>query len=124
MDRRKVAIAMLAVAALAPSTLGAQPSAHPRRIGALSYANPVAGRAYRAVLTDELAKLGWIDGQNVRLIYRLADGDASRLPALAAELVSLEPDVLFSPNAAGSLALAHATSRVPVVINGSHFAEA
>ena len=119
MDRRKVAIAMLAMAALAPSTLGAQPSAHPRRIGVLSYSNPVAGRAHLAVFTDALAKLGWIDGQNVRLINRFADGDASRLPALAAELVSLEPDVLFSASAAGSLALAHATSRIPVVINGS-----
>jgi putative ABC transport system substrate-binding protein len=119
MNRRRSAIAMLALAALAKPTLAeAQPSARPRRIGVLAYSNPVAGRAYFAVFTDELAKVGWIDGQNVQLIYRFADGDASRLPALAAELVSLEPDVLFSTNASGSVALAHATSRIPVVFSG------
>jgi putative ABC transport system substrate-binding protein len=79
--------------------------------------NRVAGRAYIAAFIQELAKLGWVDGQNLQLIWRFADGDATRLPALAAELVALEPDALFGTAAAGSLALAHATSRIPVVMN-------
>jgi putative ABC transport system substrate-binding protein len=89
-----------------------------RRVGVLGFSNLVSSRAYRAVLANELAKLGWVDGQNIQLIYRFADGDAARLPALAAELVALEPDALFGPSGAQSLALAHATSRIPVVMAG------
>jgi putative ABC transport system substrate-binding protein len=80
--------------------------------------NPVVGREILALFTDELAKVGWVDGRNLQLIYRFADGDASRLPALAAELVSLAPDVLCALNPPASMALARATSRIPVVMNG------
>jgi putative ABC transport system substrate-binding protein len=121
MDRRRSLIAMLALVALARSTLAeAQPSARPRRIGVLSYSNPVAARAVYAPFTDELAKLGWVEGQNLQSTYRYADGDAARLPALAAELVALEPDVLFSATAPASLALARATSRIPIVMSGAN----
>jgi putative ABC transport system substrate-binding protein len=119
MDRRRSAIAMLALAALASSTRAeAQPSARPRRIGVLGMSNPVAGRAYLAAFTDELAKLGWVEGQNLQVTYRYAGGDAARLQPLAAELAALELDVLFSTNNQGSLALARATSRIPVVMTG------
>jgi putative ABC transport system substrate-binding protein len=91
-----------------------------RRIGVLAFSNPAAGRAYFAALAAELAKLGWVDGRNLQLIYRYADGDSARLPALAAELVALEPDALFSSNVPGSLALAHATSRIPIVMTGNY----
>jgi putative ABC transport system substrate-binding protein len=119
MNRRRSAIAMLAFAALATWPLAeAQPSTRPHRIGVLGISNLGASRAFLAVFTDELTKLGWIDGQNVQLIYRFADGDASRLPALAAELVSLGPDVLCSFSPAATAALARATSRIPVVMDG------
>jgi putative ABC transport system substrate-binding protein len=90
-----------------------------RRIGVLGFSNPVSARAYFAKFAEELANLGWIEGQNLQLIYRYADGDAARLPALAAELVALEPDVLFATSPAGSLALAHATSRIPIVASST-----
>jgi putative ABC transport system substrate-binding protein len=116
MDRRRSAIAVLALAGLAMSPLvEAQPSARPRRIGLLAISNPVASRPYLAVFTDELTRLGWIDGQNIKLIYRFAEGDASRLPALAAELVSLGPDALCALNPSNSAVLARATSRIPIV---------
>jgi putative ABC transport system substrate-binding protein len=122
MDRRRSAIAMLALAALGTSTLAeAQPSARPRRVGVLAYSNPAAGGAYVAAFTDELARLGWVEGQNLQVTLRYAGGDAARLPALAAELVALELDVLYSTNLQGSLALAHTTSRIPVVMTGADF---
>jgi putative ABC transport system substrate-binding protein len=119
MNRRRSAIAMLALAALGTSTLAeAQPSARPRKLGVLGMSNPVAGRDYVAAFIDELAKLGWVDGQNLQVTYRYAGGEAARLPTLAAELVALELDVLYSTNIQGSLALAHATPRIPVVMTG------
>jgi putative ABC transport system substrate-binding protein len=120
MDRRRSAIAILSLAVSAASPrVASQPSARPRRLGVLYYSNPVAGRASIAYFTDELAKLGWVEGQNLQSTYRYADGDLARFPALAAELVALEPDVLFATTATGSLALAHATSRIPIVMSGS-----
>ena len=118
MDRRRSAIAMLALAALGSSTfVEAQPSARPRRLGVLGMSNPVVVRTFMAAFRDELARLGWVEGQNLQVTYRFAGGDAARMPSLAAELVALEPDVLYSTNAQGSLALAHATSRIPVVMS-------
>ena len=120
MDRRRSAIAMLSLAVLAASPrVASQPSARPRRLGVLNLSNPVAGRASTAYFTDELAKLGWVEGQNLKSTYRYADGDVARFPALAAELIALEPDVLFASTATGSLALARATSRIPIVMSGS-----
>jgi hypothetical protein len=60
MDRRKSTICMLALA-VSPFA-EAQPSARPRRIGFLAYSTSLAGRVYLAAFTDELAKLGWING--------------------------------------------------------------
>jgi putative ABC transport system substrate-binding protein len=120
MDRRKAAITMLGFATCAASTRAdAQPAARPRRVGVLSFSNPVVARAVYAPFTDELVKLGWVEGQNLQMTYRYAGGDVARLPALAAELVAVEPDVLFSTTAPGSLALARATSRIPIVMSGA-----
>ena len=120
MNRRRSAIAMLAFAPLAASILAqAQTPTRPRRIGVLGLSNAVDGKAFLAVFTDELAKAGWVDGQNLQLIYRFADGDASRFPALAAELVSLGPDVLCAFTPSTSAVLARATSRIPVVMTGA-----
>jgi putative ABC transport system substrate-binding protein len=119
MDRRKAAITMLGLALLAASPPAAsQAPARPRRLGVLAFSNPMAARVYFAAFADELAKLGWHEGQNLQSTIRYADGDVERLPALAAELVALEPDVLFSANIEGSVALARATSRIPVVMTG------
>jgi putative ABC transport system substrate-binding protein len=118
--RRNSSIALAALVAWAACPhVCAQQSERPRRLGLLGFSNPTSGREYLAAFSNELAKAGWIEGKNLQVVYRFADGDAGRLPALAAELVALDPDVLFSTNVAGSLALAHATSRIPVVMTGN-----
>jgi putative ABC transport system substrate-binding protein len=119
MDRRKAAITMLALSMSATSILAlAQPSARPRRLGVLHFSNPAASRAVSAAFTHELAKLGWVDGQNLQSTHLYADGDVARLPALAAELVALQPDVLYGTTAESAIALARTTSRIPVVMVG------
>ena len=65
---------------------------------------------------EGLRALGYVDGRNVSLEYRFADGDYKRLPALAAELVSLSPDVIYTHTNAGADAAARATTTIPIVV--------
>ena len=51
----------------------------------------------QAVFAETLTRLGWTNGQNLRIDSRWAENDADRIPLLAKELVSLKPDVIFAP---------------------------
>jgi putative ABC transport system substrate-binding protein len=65
---------------------------------------------------EKLNELGYVEGKNLRLDTRLAEGDLTRLPALANELVSLAPDVIVGGNSASTAALQRATSSIPIVM--------
>ena len=65
---------------------------------------------------EGLRALGYDDGRNVALEYRFAEGAPERLPALAVELVSLRPDVIYTFTASGADAAAGATSTIPIVV--------
>ena len=65
---------------------------------------------------EGLRALGYVDGRNVSLEYRFADGDYKRLPTLAAELVILRPDVIFTYTGVGADAAARATTTIPIVV--------
>ncbi|MGH6709407.1 MAG: ABC transporter substrate-binding protein [Bradyrhizobium sp.] len=63
-----------------------------------------------------LRDLGWVEGENVHVEYRDAGGDDGRLPALAAELVALDVDVLVTATFQGILAAHRATAKIPTVM--------
>jgi putative tryptophan/tyrosine transport system substrate-binding protein len=65
---------------------------------------------------NAMRQLGYIEGRNVRYEYRLADGAIERLPALAAELVELNPSIILSGPTAANLAVRKATSTIPIVM--------
>jgi putative ABC transport system substrate-binding protein len=64
----------------------------------------------------KLQDFGYSEGKNLRLEVRRAEGDLARLPALAKELVSLEPDVILTGGAPATRAVQHATSSIPIVM--------
>jgi putative tryptophan/tyrosine transport system substrate-binding protein len=66
--------------------------------------------------TKALANLGWLDGRNIEIVERFADDDHGRLPALAAEVVALGPDVIFTNTATAAHAVARATRTIPIVV--------
>jgi putative ABC transport system substrate-binding protein len=84
------------------------------RIGILSPAERTATKVFDAFRIG-LADLGYIDGQNIRIEYRLAAGDYSRLPAMAGELVRLPVDIIVT-DGGGVAEIAHdATRTIPIV---------
>jgi putative ABC transport system substrate-binding protein len=58
---------------------------------------------------------GYVEGRNVDIVYRFADGYVERLPALAEELVHLGPSVILAPASGPAVAAKKATSTIPIV---------
>jgi putative ABC transport system substrate-binding protein len=74
-------------------------------------------QANLAVFAKVLQQLGWIDGQNVRIDTRWAEGDAREIRRHASELVALAPDVILATGTAAMESLLRATRTMPVVFN-------
>jgi putative ABC transport system substrate-binding protein len=114
MDRRDTVLALLALGA-APFAAEAQQAAKVARIGYLSL-NLAASPHLRDAFLQGLRDLGYVEGRNVVIEYRDAEGKVERHPALAAELVALKVDVIV---VAGSTLTAQtakqATSTLPIV---------
>jgi putative ABC transport system substrate-binding protein len=98
----------------APLARRAQQAGKVPRIGYLALnpaANPHLHEAFRQGLRD----LGYVEGRNVVIEYRDAEGKPERLPALAAELVALKVDVLVAQPTVAALAAKQATRTLPIV---------
>jgi putative ABC transport system substrate-binding protein len=98
----------------------AQPATHVSRIGRLTSGNPPTGpdpnpEAFR----QGLGELGYVEGQNLVLESRDAEGSEERLRALAAELVRLPVEVLVAGGAPAIRAAQHATRTFPIVMAGT-----
>src|SRR5713226_6198956 len=96
------------------SASGAQQAAKVARIGFLTLdlaPNPHLPEAFRQGLRD----LGYVEGRNVEIEYRDAEGKDERLPALAAELVALKVDVILAGGTPQALAAEQTTRTLPIV---------
>src|SRR6267143_5448043 len=99
---------------LAPLVADAQQAAKVARIGYLVTnlaANPHMHEAFRQGLRD----LGYVEGRDVVIEYRDAEGKFERLPALAAELVALKVDIIVAGGTPAALAAKQATRTLPIV---------
>jgi ABC-type uncharacterized transport system substrate-binding protein len=89
------------------------------RVGYLNLSSATkVSSALLEVFRIKLEQLGYVEGKNLKLVVRRADDDYTRLPALAAELVSLAPNVIVSTTTPATAALQHATSSIPIVMAG------
>jgi putative ABC transport system substrate-binding protein len=119
MKRREFITALGGAAAGAvtwPLPVGAQKAAKVPRIGYLGYSSPPLERHLVEAFQQGLRNIGYVDGQNVALEYRSAEGELQRLPALAAELVGLKVDVIVTLATPGALAAKQATNTIPIVV--------
>jgi putative ABC transport system substrate-binding protein len=68
---------------------------------------------------QRMQELGHVEGKDITYVFRWAEGNDARFPALAAELVALKPDVIVTTGTPGTLAAKHATSSIPIVFASS-----
>jgi putative tryptophan/tyrosine transport system substrate-binding protein len=112
--RRREFIALLGLAVAWPLGLQAQRS-KVARIGAL-YIGIADEASFKKELREGLREFGYVEGENIALEFRSAEGKLDRLPDLAAELVRLNVDVIVALYVPCALAAKKATSNIPVVI--------
>jgi putative ABC transport system substrate-binding protein len=106
---------VLAGAAAYPLLAGAQQKAMPV-IGFLGIGSPAENAANLAAVHQGLSETGYVEGSNVAIEYRWAEGHYDRLPALAADLVGRKVDMIMSAGGiTGALAAKEATSVIPIV---------
>lgn len=106
----------LLVIAGAPFSSVAQPPAQTPRIGVLSGGSPATGAARHEALRQGLRELGYVEGKNIVRDLRYAEGRSERLPALAAELVRLNPAVVVTSGDQPIRAARQASRTIPIVV--------
>jgi putative ABC transport system substrate-binding protein len=118
MDRRRFLLISLAAVLAAPLAGEAQQAANTPRIGFLSassFSEPRIQRYFQA-FRQGLRELGYVEGRNIAIESRWAEGNYDRLPGLAAELVRLKVDVLVTYGAPAGQAAKRATKTIPIVV--------
>src|SRR6266478_9920611 len=114
MERRTLLGVIAGGLLAAPLAAEAQQPTKIARIGYLSL-NLVPNRHLREAFRQGLRDLGYVEGRNVVIEYRDAEGKPERLPALAAELVALKVDVIVAGATPHALAAKQATRTLPIV---------
>jgi putative tryptophan/tyrosine transport system substrate-binding protein len=113
MDRRAFISGITGGLLAAPLAAEAQPTGKVYRIGYLSSNPPETFRVH--VFRQALREFGWVEGRNIIVEYRSADGNLDRLPGLAAELVGLNVDVIVAVPTVSAPAAKRAAPKIPIV---------
>ena len=121
--RRKLVNALGAAALSAPLAAFSQQPAAPAgaagkvwRIGVLALGSRASSVPFALAFAQGLRELGYVEGGNLVIEWRYADGDLARLPGFAAELVQLKVDVIWSAGNDATVAAQAATSTIPIVM--------
>jgi putative tryptophan/tyrosine transport system substrate-binding protein len=115
MDRRAFISGSTVSLLAAPLAAEAQQAGKVYRIGYLSASSGASNPRNLEAFRQGLRELGWVEGQNIVIEYRWAEGRFDRLPDLAADLVRLKVDVIAAAATPAALAAKNATGTVPIV---------
>jgi putative ABC transport system substrate-binding protein len=116
MNRYVVRAALCSVVLALCVCAHAQPSKKVARIGFLAASAAAGHRHNTDAFLQGLRELGYVEGQNIVIEYRWANGDFERLPELATELTRLKVDLIVATVTQASLAAKNATGMIPVVM--------
>ena len=109
-------IAVVWVVGLALATFRLAEAQQPAKVGYLSGNSPYGISARSEAFRQGLRELGYVEGKNIVIEYRYAEGKLDLLPALAAELVRLKVDVIVTAGPAATRPAREATSTIPIVM--------
>jgi putative ABC transport system substrate-binding protein len=116
MRKKVIGFALCAMLfALCPSA-EAQQTGKIFRLGFLDGSTASGMAGLLETFRQEMGKLGWIEGKNITLEYRFAEGKTERLPELAADLVRLKVDIIVVSEPTAALAAKNATTTIPIVM--------
>jgi len=116
MDRRAFITTVGGSILAGPVAVEAQQAGKVYRIGYLSGGSPITSARSVEALRQGLRDLGWVEGQNIVIEYRFAEGRLDPLADLAAELVRLKVDVIVAGPTPPAVAAKKATSTIPIVM--------
>jgi ABC-type uncharacterized transport system substrate-binding protein len=121
-QRRSFLTLLGGAAAAWPAAAGAQQDGRLRQVGVLTGGTEDNSdtRAQLAALRDGLAKLGWIEGRNLRINPRFSGTDPDRMRPYAVELVSLAPDVILASSRPATTAVQDQTKTIPIVFTAGN----
>jgi ABC-type uncharacterized transport system substrate-binding protein len=117
--RRREFITGIAVSTAWPLAARGQQSGRTASVGYLGPSSLNLERVQVEALKQRLHELGHVEGKDVTYVFRWAEGNDARFPALATELVGLKPDVIVTTGTPGTLAAKRATSTIPIVFASS-----
>ena len=115
MIRRRDFITLLGGAAAWPVAARAQQLGKLPTIGFLGGSTPAAQLQWTAAFVQRLRELGWVEGRNVAIEYRWAEGRSERYTEIAAEFVRLKVDVIFTHGTPATILVKQTTSLIPIV---------
>jgi putative ABC transport system substrate-binding protein len=118
MNRREF-ITLLGGAAAAWPVSGRAQQARVWRLGALETTSQAMNSANYNILREALRDLGYVEGQNLVIEYRSADGRDERFPQLAAELVSMKVDLILTRGTPATVAARNASGTIPIVMTST-----
>jgi hypothetical protein len=110
---------VLVVSLLAPLAVETQPAGSVRRIGYLAGGSAKINVNYVDAFRQGLRERGWVEGQNIVVEYRHAEGRFDRLSDLAAELVRLKVELIFATPTPAAVAARNVTRTIPIVMRRS-----
>jgi putative ABC transport system substrate-binding protein len=116
---RQLFLWLLATLLLTTAPADAQQPGKVFRIGYLDNSTASGSAVLVDAFRQELSKLGWIEGKNISIEYRFAEGNNDRLSELAAELVRLKIDLIVGSGALAAVAAKGATATIPIVTTAS-----
>jgi putative tryptophan/tyrosine transport system substrate-binding protein len=111
-----ITLVLCAVLLALCSSSGAQQPGKTFRIGFLDSGTASGSAVLLEAFRQEMSELGWIEGKNIAIEHRFAEGKNGRLPELAADLVRVKVDLIVVASTPASLAAKRATAAIPIVI--------
>jgi len=116
MDRRRFMLTSVAGALAAPLAAEAQQARRIYRVGVLEVRAVGSNATNLAAFRQGLRELGLVEGQNLLIEYRSADGQPERFPELARELLQVKVDIIMTRGTPAALAAKTATATIPIVM--------
>ena len=114
--RRREFISLIAGATTLPLVARAQRAGKPQVIGVIANGTVASTRPFAEITVQRLGELGWVEGRDVVVEYRYAEGSLDRAAEAAAEFARMNVDIILVSGDSQALAVKRATDTIPIVV--------